>query len=376
MQDLINVKHELSSYNPIDIGSITGKNASIPDNILDSIALYNKAIGNIKFGSEDIAVIELKRAISLNPDFYEAMNLLGLCYIYLKEYSKAQEAFEKVASHENNGVKAMSYMAYIEGSETVPGAQPKVNKVPENKAPKSSKKEAKVPFNDILEGIPWLKKLNYPKYVSYIAVFILGVLLTAIIGSLTGSHKNIPAPVSTAVTKPGESVPDTKEADAVKKELADTKTRLESVSRELDFEKKISKLIDADSFVSQRRYEDAADILVALKGVTLDAPQKSKFDDLCDTVNPKAAWAVFNEGNSLMVQKNYQEALKKLGKVQVYGSDWAYLDITLYNMGVCYKEAGDSKNALDKFNEVLTKYPDSKYSYLAKSEIEEMNEQP
>lgn len=371
------MKHELSSYNPIDIGSITGKNAAIPDNILDSIALYNKAIGNIKLGSEDIAVIELKRAISLNSDFHEAMNLLGLCYIYLKEYNKAQEVFEKVALHENNGVKAMSYMAYIQGGDSVPGVQPKVKAVPENKASKSSKKEAKLPSNDLLEGIPWFKKLYYSKYVRDAAVFILGVLITVIIGSLTGSHKNVPVPSSAAVTKPADSsVPDTKETDSVRKELEDAKTKLDSVSRELDMEKKISKLIDADSFVEQKRYEDAADILVALKGVTLDAPQKSKFDDLHDTAIPKAAWAVFNEGNSLMVQKNYQEAIKKLGKVQVYGDEWLYLDITLYNMGVCYKEAGDSKNALDKFNEVLTKYPNSKYAYLAKSKIEEINQQP
>ncbi|HEX9058899.1 MAG TPA: tetratricopeptide repeat protein, partial [Clostridia bacterium] len=356
--------------------SITGKNAAIPDNILDSIALYNKAIGNIKLGSEDIAVIELKRAISLNPDFHEAMNLLGLCYIYLKEYSKAQEAFEKVALHENNGVKAMSYIAYIEGSDTVSGVQPKAKAVPENKSSKISKKETKLPSNDILEGIPWLKKLYYSKYVKYIAVFALGVLLSAIVGSLTGSNKNVTVPSSAAVTKPADSVPDTKEADVVKKELEDTKVRLESVSKELDLEKRISKLIDADSFVGQKRYEDAADILVALKGVTLDAPQKSKFDDLYDTAIPRAAWAAFNEGNSLMVQKNYQDALKKLGKVQVYGSEWAYLDITLYNMGVCYKESGDSKNALDKFNEILTKYPNSKYVDIAKSRIDEINEQP
>jgi len=43
--------------------------------------LYNKALEDFRAKSEDIAIIELKKAISLNPDFHEAMNLLGIFYI-------------------------------------------------------------------------------------------------------------------------------------------------------------------------------------------------------------------------------------------------------------------------------------------------------
>jgi len=46
--------------------------------------------------SEDIAIIELKKAISLNPDFHEAMNLLGIFYMYIGENDKAAEVFQKL----------------------------------------------------------------------------------------------------------------------------------------------------------------------------------------------------------------------------------------------------------------------------------------
>ena len=89
----------------------------IPEDIKNSILLYNNALENLKMDSEDIAMIELKKAISLNPDFYEAINLLGVCYYYLKDYDKAEEIFEKVARAESNGVRAFNYLRYIRKEE-------------------------------------------------------------------------------------------------------------------------------------------------------------------------------------------------------------------------------------------------------------------
>jgi len=50
--------------------------------------LYNKALEDFRAKSEDIAIIELKKAISLNPDFHEAMNLLGIFYMYMIKLQK------------------------------------------------------------------------------------------------------------------------------------------------------------------------------------------------------------------------------------------------------------------------------------------------
>jgi len=80
----------------IDLDKLSQANPNIPDNIKNSIVLYNKALEDFRAKSEDIAIIELKKAISLNPDFHEAMNLLGIFYMYIGENDKAAEVFQKL----------------------------------------------------------------------------------------------------------------------------------------------------------------------------------------------------------------------------------------------------------------------------------------
>jgi tetratricopeptide (TPR) repeat protein len=114
---VIDLKKELQYYNKIDLDKLEDEGRDFPDNIKNSIVLYNKALESLQTGSEDIASIELKKAISLNPDFYEAVNLLGVCYSYLNEQEKAIEMFQRVVNAENNGVKALSYIGQINAGE-------------------------------------------------------------------------------------------------------------------------------------------------------------------------------------------------------------------------------------------------------------------
>ena len=77
---MIDLRKELMNFTPINLESIEKNNPGISEEVKKSVLLYNNALDNLKMDSEDIAVIELKKAISLNPEFYEAINLLGLCY--------------------------------------------------------------------------------------------------------------------------------------------------------------------------------------------------------------------------------------------------------------------------------------------------------
>ena len=113
---MIDFKKELQNYPPNDLNKLSESNPDMPDNIKNSIMLYNKALEKFRFGSEDIAIIELRKAISLNPDFYEAYNLLGVFYIYTKDYDNAAQVFKKVIEAEKNSIIALNYLKKIDSS--------------------------------------------------------------------------------------------------------------------------------------------------------------------------------------------------------------------------------------------------------------------
>jgi len=110
---LINFATELKNYKPIDINNLKDSCSYLPQNVRKSIEYYNEALEKIKIGSEDIAIIELKKAISINPDFYEAVNLLGLCYCLINDYKMAAETFQMVVKAENNCLKALEYIEVL-----------------------------------------------------------------------------------------------------------------------------------------------------------------------------------------------------------------------------------------------------------------------
>ncbi|MDO8686407.1 MAG: tetratricopeptide repeat protein, partial [Clostridiales bacterium] len=112
---MINIKAELVNFPPVNIKNLEGQASELSENYRNSITLYNKAIESIKTNSEDIAVIELKKCISLNPEFFEAYNLLGLCLINMKDSKRATEVFEKVITAEANGITAARYLRMLTG---------------------------------------------------------------------------------------------------------------------------------------------------------------------------------------------------------------------------------------------------------------------
>ena len=54
------------------------KNAREMEKCNDAVRMYNQAITYLKQGSDDLAIIQLKKSIDNNPNFIDAYNLMTL----------------------------------------------------------------------------------------------------------------------------------------------------------------------------------------------------------------------------------------------------------------------------------------------------------
>lgn len=370
---MIDLKHELVNYPAIDIASLEINRPDLPDNFKNSVVLYNKALESIRSGSEDIAIIELKKAVSINPEFYEAANLLGLCYVSIKEYEKAEEMFKRVMDSEKNGAKALAYINALEGGNASGTAGSK----------KSAKKRQPL-------GIPAEKKQNtgkslqknsasYKKEILKYAIgCLIGIMVMAVINFLTSEPPQDPVPTSADVdtTQIEEAV------EAVKKEyeakLNDMKQRndvleesLRKANQSIDYYENVIELLEAEKLASSGEHYKAADLLIQLKSINFQDTEKEKYDKLLQDIMPKAAIEAYNQGVKLFKQNNFQEALDVLSKARLYGDGLSnvYMDAILYNLAKSYMELGDYQNAISTFNQVINDYPNSSYVKHAKSWI-------
>ncbi|NJD03964.1 MAG: tetratricopeptide repeat protein [Ruminiclostridium sp.] len=366
---MIDLKQEMQDFGVINLKDISQNEAGIPDNVRNSVFLYNKAIESLRTGSEDIAIIELKKAISMNPHFYEAMNLLGICYGYTKDNAHAEEIFDRVVKAEKNSVKALRYLSLLNGGEvdgSIKSRAKKRNTVPVTKDIKSKR--------DKLDG----RNGKSFTWVRYAVFFSAGILLALLIQTIFFKPEKIEgSPADNNIISNGKISDEYKtkyEQLLSKNELL--QRDLDEANKSLDYSKSVMKLYEIESFVSKKQMENAADMLLLMNTTDFQGEDRARFDNLYKSVMPSAAWTVYNEGYKLYNTKKYQESLKKLSKVELYDPLFSRMDAVLYYSGRCYQLLDDSRNAVALFQKLIDSYPKSNYSTNAKVRIKAMTQIP
>jgi TolA-binding protein len=218
---MLNIKEELSKYELIDVTSVEEKIGIIPDDMKNAIDLYNKALEDLKSDNEDIAIIALKKAIAIYPAFYEAMNLMGLCYLSLDDEYNARRMFNKVIKMEDSSLRASNYLDKLDGKITEADNN-------NNTRQKKYKKAA-------METVSWLKsglspERNNPYYIKYILGFLLGVLTLCLVWILVPDSSPINIDLGN-IFKRTESV--SPQVEKLEKEKNDLAARLKDANEAL-----------------------------------------------------------------------------------------------------------------------------------------------
>ncbi len=79
-----------------------------------AIVKYNLAVNYANTKSEDLAVIQLKKVLSLNPKMLSAYQLLALLYMKNKDYTKAKKTLRKAQQIDTNNKTTLSYLREVE----------------------------------------------------------------------------------------------------------------------------------------------------------------------------------------------------------------------------------------------------------------------
>ena len=377
----MDLKTELQNFKAINLEEITKGETQIPDNIRNSVYLYNKAIESLKTGSEDIAVIELKKAVAMNPEFYEAMNLLGICYNYLGEKEKAAEVFDRVMKGESNSIMAMNYLQQFGLNESVQLPKSRNVKKPVQQPPQQQPGEPlkRIRTNKSEATVRPVKKQGLIEIIKIGAGFAAGILLAVLIFSILPEKENSIAEPPEDHTNPSVSM----ELDKYQKDYEELKEKFdllqkdkEDVVKQSDYYKATIKLYEISILSGEKKYESAADMLLLMKTVVFKDKEKELFDNLYKSVMPQAAKYAYDQGYKLYNNKKYQESLEKLEKVQVYDPEFNKMDAVLYYTGRCCQALQDSRSAVALFQKLIDSYPRSAYLKSAKARLNELTKIP
>lgn len=383
----MDIKAELNNFKIIDLDEIVRGGETIPDNVRNSVYLYNKAIEDLGSGSEDMAIIKLRKAVSMNPHFNEALNLLGVCYAFVGERERAAESFSKVIRSESNSIYALSFLQRTGLTDVVPSEKvterPVVMQQPGEPLKRIRKKKTEKPARQEKPEKPLFDPSRNKRIARNIAKavggFIFGLMVSVVVylmlpepepAQLPPKQEEIDAAVNAAKEKFDQ------EYNALKVKYEAAQKDREDALKQTDYYKAAIRIYEVESMVNAKEYESAADMLMLMKTIEFRDAEKEKFDSLYEKVMPLAAKSAYDRGIKNYNSRKYQEALKDLEKVRIYDPEYSKMDAALYYMGRSHQLLKDSRNALALYQEILDNYPSGAYVKSAKQRINELTRVP
>lgn len=376
---MIDFELEIKNIQPISMKEMELNQYRIDNNIRKSITLYNKSIAEIKTKDFDLAIKDLKKALSYNKGFSEAIKLLGLCYANKKEYKKAEKVFLSMVKNDIYTDLSKEYIKDLIIEKNMLEAMNNIKIV--NSSINNTKGQA-IPNRHLRKRI-----------IIGLSIIIIGILGVSITYWIQGKLQNTSKEIESIniVENPKIEVDENSEQNKdlaekttklheeytnIQKELNNTKSELDSTKLELDTYKNkydiLLMLNEVEKLLENGSYEEGAIKLINVKNLNLDNEAKVKFDKLWSDLRAKGLWTIYNQGSKLYKKRSYKEALPKLKIASEIDPNLDIMPWITYQIGTCYKEINDNANALVFFKKVKDSYPQSQYAASAQRHIDQI----
>jgi tetratricopeptide (TPR) repeat protein len=355
-----------------DYIKIIQENQAHLDKLNNAIKKYNIALNHIKQHNEDLAIIQLKKVITINPKFIKAYALLALCYINEKEFQKAEKVLKAALVIDKSNYIANKYYNELRDEKAINdstqdlsnpnvyGIKPIGNKLMNS----SSLQQVLLVAAGIIVGLAAAMFLISPSLIEK-----KDVTIKTLQEEMNTSNTDLAA-TTVELTTANETIASLTQAND---ELTANNNSLQDTLDEGQ------KLLQANSYYMNEEYQEAANELYYIDVDKLaEAEYLAIYDDLTATVYPSVSETLYNEGYNLYYyQGDFNGAIDKFTLALKYGqeaySDEAYIEYSLYWKARSYYRLEDYSTALVEFQEYLKIYPQGHYAWNANDYSEKIN---
>lgn len=355
-------------------------NATRLDTINQTIKKYNQALVYCNQGSKDLAIIQLKKVLSLNPRFIRAHQLLALLYIDSEQWERAKRELDKCCKIDINDTQTLRYLKEVETmlslDEQGRGAQKKKN-------------ENAVRYQSDNEIIIQPRNFKEPKNTSLSTLFNVGIGL--VLGVAAMFFLILPAAVGRERAKAQEEIRaigdemDVKTATiATMQQTIDEMTGENSrLHEELDayvgtdgtlrtidilLQGASEYLESADAAATEVYLDEAYANVDDMNGMS--EPFRRLYNNLLMKIGPELSTVYFTSGNAAYNDEDYETAIADLTKAVNY--DETNGD-ALFTLGNAYRRAGKKVEAIEVYERVIERFPGTQRASRAQNYINELN---
>ncbi len=360
-----------------------------------TIKKYNSALYSAQHGDGDMAIIQLKKVVSLNPRFIRAHQLLALLYMMTGKKDNRARAKRLLGSISKIDVTNTTTIKYLKELSDVhlrgEGAAPR--KVSEAPAAESRKTLPRVETDAYKQITPY--KEEKPSILPFVNVVVGVVIGMALMGFLIMPHIN-----SAKSQKANSEFKKYSEQKAANdSDVSTLKTENEKLQKELNKVKKENEelqggsgveggatmqesyeyLVSAIQYYQKKDNEKAAKALAKVNPNILESNEaKETYNKIKEDTFPVISDTYFKQGRDAYNgegeysgRKDYDKAVSLLEKALEYNEENTD---AMFFLGRCYQQQSDSEKAKEYYNQIINDFPRSSRVSEAQRRLRELGE--
>lgn len=328
---------------------------------------YNTSLKLAKSGSYDLAIIQLKKLISLNGKHIKGLLLLGLLNMKSGNMSQAKKYLKMILKVDTMNPSAMLYLNELKGKNAGEdktedeAADRLVLNARESFAPTSAYRENKhgiLPWINLLLGIvlgmtffmvaivPGIRAKSLEnKKAEIVSLNETLAKTNAEFDSITGENAELKEKVETL--------------EAKNKQLSETVKKPEP--------KEDSSLAEAAAYFTMDDKAKAAESLLKVDKATLkDKNLLNLYNQLSSKIFEEQSTKLFGEGYNVYNRRKYEEALKIFETSLKMNP--ANVD-SIYFTGRCYDRLANKEKAAEWYNKVINEFGNTQRAVEAKRRL-------
>ncbi|MCR5249331.1 MAG: tetratricopeptide repeat protein [Lachnospiraceae bacterium] len=353
------------------------------DTIKTTLKKFNVALMHCRQGSYDLAVLQLKKVLSLNPKFTKARRLLGLLYMQQGDWNRAKKELAYCSRLDIGDVDCLRYLQECDeqlhaGEDEKSGRKKKRRK----EAPSS------VSWNNgneiIIQPVSSREPLGLHVFLQIGLGILIGVCVTFFI-LVPVREAKVRSEEKEKISSYGEQI------DAKNGEINDLNARIRELEQKLNAQTGLLEeyngsdgILTANDNLHAAAYAylsgDQNQMLVEqylslipeeYVANNASAEYLELFDFLQGAIGGSVAGSYYESGKEAYRQKDFAVAIADFEKAYHYDQT---NDDALYYLGLSYYESGDSDHAAERFRELLNVFPESELAEKARQRLEEIGE--
>lgn len=326
------------------------------DAINQNIKKYNQSLAYASKGSEDLAIMQLKKVLANNKNFIKGYQFLALLYLHKGEYEKAKKAIYQILRIDKNNTLALEYMNEV-----------KIGLRRERKLIRGEKQQnpEEVEYEDVIVPSTYRENTGWQSILQILCGVLLGagvayfIFLPVKMKDFTDSRNELVIGYNDKLAAKDNIIADLEseieELNRSKSQVEDNLTSYTDTNTGIISE--YNALILTLNYVQAGKYAEAADQFTNIEAEAVtDETFQSVYGDLKKMLETEGWQPLYTEATKAFGEGRYEEAKEFYLKCLKLKPD--YVD-ALYWLGYSYENLGDKENADLYYTKTIETKPNS-----------------